>query len=69
MWAGFDADTQLSFSLCLSFSFFFQKEMPDVMRQGMDEMIRFDKKPEKMRVYTYENAVKRCFICSSIKNN
>lgn len=40
--------------------FFFQKDLPDVMRQGMDEIIRFDKKPEeKIRVYTYENAAKR----------
>ncbi|TNM86047.1 hypothetical protein fugu_008318 [Takifugu bimaculatus] len=36
------------------------KELPDVMRRGMDEIIQFDKRPEeKTRVYTYENAVKR----------
>lgn len=41
-------------------SLLFQKDMPDVMRQGIDEIIQFDKKPEeKIRVYTYENAVKR----------
>lgn len=43
-------------------SFLLQKELPDVMRQGIDEIIQFDKKPEeKMRVYAYENAVKRCY--------
>lgn len=32
------------------------------MRQGLDEMLQFDKKPEeKMRVYTYEDAVKRFY--------
>lgn len=37
------------------------KEVPKVMRQGMDEMLRFEKKTqeEKRRVYTYENAVER----------
>lgn len=41
-------------------SVFLQKEVPKLMRQGLDEMLQFDKKPEeKMRVYTYENAVKR----------
>lgn len=43
-------------------SVLFQKELPDVMRRGMDEIIQFDKRPEeKRRVYTYENAVKRCW--------
>lgn len=38
----------------------FQKDLPEVMRQGIDEIIQFDKKPEeKNKVYTYENAVKR----------
>lgn len=33
-----------------------------MMRQGMEEIIQFDKRPEeKTRVYTYENAVKRCW--------
>lgn len=32
------------------------------MRQGLDEMLQFDKKSEeKMRVYTYEDAVKRFY--------
>ncbi|XP_044047207.1 serine hydrolase-like protein isoform X2 [Siniperca chuatsi] len=36
------------------------KEMPKVMRQGMDEMLQFEKKTEeKKRVYTYEKAVER----------
>lgn len=36
------------------------KELARVMRTGIDQMIEFDKKSEgKMRVYTYENAVKR----------
>lgn len=38
-------------------------EMPKVMRQGMDEMLQFEKKTEeKTRVYTYAKAVERCFI-------
>lgn len=45
-----------------SVSVFLQKEVPKVMRQGLDEMLQFDKKPEeKMRVYTYEDAVKRFY--------
>lgn len=45
-----------------SASVFLQKEVPKVMRQGLDEMLQFDKKPEeKMRVYTYEDAVKRFY--------
>ncbi|XP_027874870.1 serine hydrolase-like protein [Xiphophorus couchianus] len=37
------------------------KEMPRILRQGLDEMIQFEKKMEekKMRVYTYEKAVER----------
>ncbi|XP_018520581.1 LOW QUALITY PROTEIN: serine hydrolase-like protein [Lates calcarifer] len=36
------------------------KEMPKVMRQGMDEMLQFEKKTEeKKRVYTYEKALER----------
>ncbi|XP_023274889.1 serine hydrolase-like protein isoform X3 [Seriola lalandi dorsalis] len=36
------------------------KEVSKVMRQGMDEMIQFEKKSEeKKRVYTYEKAVER----------
>ncbi|XP_015257939.1 PREDICTED: serine hydrolase-like protein 2, partial [Cyprinodon variegatus] len=37
------------------------KEMPGILRQGMDEMIQFEKKMEGMkgRVYTYEKAVER----------
>ncbi|XP_038569563.1 serine hydrolase-like protein isoform X1 [Micropterus salmoides] len=35
-------------------------EMPKVMRQGMDEMLQFEKKTEeKTRVYTYAKAVER----------
>lgn len=35
--------------------------MPKVLRQGLDEMIQFEKTTEekKMRVYTYEKAVER----------
>ncbi|KAK5899456.1 hypothetical protein CesoFtcFv8_008936 [Champsocephalus esox] len=34
-----------------------QKEIPKVMRQGMDEMLQYEKKTEeKKRVYTYEKA-------------
>lgn len=48
-------------------SVLFQKELPGVMRQGMDEILQFDRRPEeKTRVYTYENAVKRC--CSGKVN-
>ncbi|XP_078137556.1 serine hydrolase-like protein isoform X2 [Sander vitreus] len=38
-----------------------KKEMMKVMRQGMDQMVQFEKMPEdkKRRVYTYENAVER----------
>lgn len=44
-------------------SVFWQNEMPKVMRQGMDEMLQFEKKTEeKTRVYTYAKAVERCFI-------
>lgn len=64
------------FELLLSsfVSFFFQKKFPKVMRQGLEEMLQFDKKPdERMRVYTYENAVKRCytllFYCLTITLN
>ncbi|XP_070779748.1 serine hydrolase-like protein [Enoplosus armatus] len=36
------------------------KEMPKVIRQGMDEMLQFEKQTEeKKRVYTYEKAVER----------
>ncbi|KAG7238432.1 hypothetical protein INR49_030939, partial [Caranx melampygus] len=36
------------------------KEVSKMMRQGMDEMIQFEKKTdEKKRVYTYEKAVER----------
>ncbi|KAM9362554.1 serine hydrolase-like protein [Symphorus nematophorus] len=36
------------------------KEVPKVIRQGFDEMLQYEKKTEeKMRVYTYENAVER----------
>ncbi|XP_040891164.1 serine hydrolase-like protein [Toxotes jaculatrix] len=36
------------------------KKMPEVIRQGMDEMLQFEKKTEeKKRVYTYEKAVER----------
>lgn len=35
--------------------------MPKVLRQGLDEMIQFEKTMEdkKTRVYTYEKAVER----------
>ncbi|XP_026215568.1 serine hydrolase-like protein isoform X1 [Anabas testudineus] len=38
-----------------------QNEMCEVMRQGFDEMLQYDKKTEeeKKRVYTYEKAVER----------
>lgn len=37
-----------------------QKAVPRLMRQGMDQLIEFDKKSkDNIRVYTYENAVKR----------
>ncbi|XP_051242448.1 serine hydrolase-like protein [Dicentrarchus labrax] len=37
------------------------KEVPQVMRKGIDDMLQFEKKTEeeKRRVYTYENAVER----------
>ncbi|XP_030595494.1 serine hydrolase-like protein [Archocentrus centrarchus] len=36
------------------------KRIPQIMRQGMDEMLKFEKKTEeKKRVYTYEKAVER----------
>ncbi|XP_029290477.1 serine hydrolase-like protein [Cottoperca gobio] len=35
------------------------KEIFKVMRQGMDQMVTFEKKTEEKRVYTYENAVER----------
>lgn len=38
-----------------------QKEMPKVIKQGMDEMLQFEKKAEekKSRVYSYEQAAER----------
>lgn len=37
-----------------------QTEIAGVMRQGMDELLRYEKKPEqKRKVYTYEKAVER----------
>lgn len=40
---------------------FLQNKMFQVMRQGMTEMLQFEKKTEeeKKRVYTYEKAVER----------
>lgn len=39
---------------------YLQKEVPGVMRLGMDQLIEFDKKSkDNIKVYTYENAVKR----------
>ncbi|KAM8773038.1 serine hydrolase-like protein [Acanthopagrus schlegelii] len=37
------------------------KEIPKVVRQGFEELLLYEKKPEekKTRVYTYENAVER----------
>ncbi|XP_049577070.1 serine hydrolase-like protein [Syngnathus scovelli] len=36
------------------------KEMAKIMRQGIDDMLQFEKKPEKTkRVYSYEKAVER----------
>uniref|UniRef100_A0A671YJD1 Serine hydrolase like n=1 Tax=Sparus aurata TaxID=8175 RepID=A0A671YJD1_SPAAU len=37
------------------------KEIPKVVRQGFEELLQYEKKPEekKTRVYTYENAVER----------
>ncbi|XP_034044224.1 serine hydrolase-like protein [Thalassophryne amazonica] len=45
-----------------SFGFFptVQKKLPCLMRQGMDEMLQFEKlKEKKEKVYTYEKAVER----------
>ncbi|XP_029297232.1 serine hydrolase-like protein [Cottoperca gobio] len=50
------------FVLLDSYGFFpiDQNEISKVMRQGMDEMLQYEKKPEeKKRVYTYEKAVER----------
>lgn len=42
------------------FSQFLQKEVSKMMRQGMEEVIQYEKKTdEKKRVYTYEKAVER----------
>lgn len=39
---------------------YLQKEVPKLMRQGLDQLIEFDKKSKhNIRVYTYEDAVKR----------
>ena len=40
-----------------------QKEIPKVVRQGFEELLQYEKKPEekKTRVYTYENAVERYY--------
>uniref|UniRef100_A0A8C9Z3D8 Serine hydrolase like n=1 Tax=Sander lucioperca TaxID=283035 RepID=A0A8C9Z3D8_SANLU len=35
------------------------KELSKVLRQGMDEMLQFEKTEKKKRVYTYEKAVER----------
>uniref|UniRef100_A0A3Q3L8H9 Serine hydrolase like n=1 Tax=Mastacembelus armatus TaxID=205130 RepID=A0A3Q3L8H9_9TELE len=41
-------------------SSFLQKEMSGVLRQGLDEMLQYEKtKEKKARVYTYEKAFKR----------
>lgn len=48
------------FIFCLTVIVLRQTEIADVMRQGMDELLRFEKRPEqKRRVYTYEKAVER----------
>lgn len=42
------------------FCLFLQTEIPKVMREGMEEMLQYEKKTEeKKRVYTYEKAVER----------
>ncbi len=43
---------------------FLQKEVPKVMKEGFDGMLQFEKrtKDKNAKVYTYENAVKRCYI-------
>ncbi|XP_036969288.1 serine hydrolase-like protein isoform X2 [Acanthopagrus latus] len=44
-------------------------EIPKVMRQGMDEMLQYEKKTEeKRRVYTYEKAAERICILQRPKN-
>ncbi|XP_035856137.1 serine hydrolase-like protein isoform X2 [Sander lucioperca] len=45
-----------------------KKEMLKVMRQGMDQMVQFEKMTEdkKRRVYTYENAVERLMAANPI---
>ena len=54
-----------SFELLVSsfVSVVLQKEVPKVIRQGFDEMLQYEKKTEekKTRVYSYENAVERCY--------
>ncbi|XP_067353390.1 serine hydrolase-like protein isoform X2 [Channa argus] len=43
-----------------------EKEIPQVMRQGFDEMLEFEKKTEedKKRVYTYEKAFERLMVAN-----
>lgn len=46
-----------------SFFCFFQSDIPKAMRQGMDDLLQYEKKSEEdmRRVYTYEKAAERCF--------
>lgn len=45
---------------CLTVIVLWQTEIAGVMRQGMDELLQYEKRPEqKRRVYTYEKAVER----------
>lgn len=45
---------------CLTVIVVWQTEIAGVMRQGMAELLRYEKRPEqKRKVYTYEKAVER----------
>lgn len=46
-------------------SLFLQAEISKVMRQGVDELLKFEKKAEKKRVYAYEKAFERYWHSSS----
>lgn len=65
---------KLLFPLCLSPSsflcFFSQENIPTVMREGIDEMLQYEKKTVKTeRIYTYEKAVERYYSTRLVKLN
>lgn len=40
------------------------KEIPNVVRQGIEEMLQYEKKEKKERVYTYKTALERLLVAN-----